>query len=120
MKQYLLCLVTIMVIGTSLSYGSSVKKEVKQQPKTTVVCNNKKSTTCKCKTCQDLQKKKVVKSKSTKKCKTACNCSTCKKKSIQKKSTKKQTVNKNTKKQTVNKTVKQPVKQTVKTDNHKK
>ena len=92
MKKIILSLTVLMsIVGTGTSFGST-KQNVKKSPKTEIVCNQKNSTKCECKTCKDLEKKQQKKV-DTKKHKITCNCSNCKKQ---------------TKKQVVKKPVKQP------------
>ena len=92
MKKIILSLTVLMsIVSTSTSFGST-KQNVKNSPKTEIVCNQKNSTKCECKTCKDLEKNQQHKKVETKKHKTTFNCSNCKK-------------------QTKKQVVKQPVKQ---------
>ena len=91
MKKIILSLTVLMsIVGTGTSFGST-KQNVKNSPKQEIVCNQKNSTKCECKTCKDLENKQQK--VDTKKHKTTCQCSNCKK-------------------QTKKQVVKQPVKQT--------
>ena len=81
MKKIILGLTVLMsIVGTGTSFGST-KQNVKNSPKTEIVCNQKNSTKCECKTCKDLEKKHKVE---TKKHKTTCQCSKVVSKRVQK------------------------------------